>query len=730
MRLRALILALALALPTAPLAAQQRPPSAPAPARPSAATPEVVDIDFPGARSLDKALLESAIETEETHCRSPLLFWACALGAGWAERRATLDTARVRGDVDRLRKLYADWGYPQARVGSQIVPSGRTRVEVRFPIEEGRPTLVRSVRVVGLDSLPNPPRLPTLPLRPGRPYALPLLELSQRLITGRLADIGYPFATVEVGGNVASASGAADVVLTVHPGRPGVFDSTTIEAEAPIKEDAIRERLAYRPGQRFSTKALRRTHELIADLPIVKDATIEPSGVVGDSAVAIHVAVKATRRTGVQAEGTVSGASCLQLQTTAADRYFLGRPRVVSATVGVGNLLSGALSGFPCTGENAGFTKPAYFVTGDWREPVAPATWLLFSGTYVRQVQPPAFVQEAVQGRLGVSHRYASGLDAAVAYAPSRTRNPEQAAFLCAVWAACGAAANPFVDRWTSLSPVELSLALVPPLRAPYPEGPIRGLAASLPYSRTRGNIQLTPSAAGSPTLSHWNFGRGLLLARVTHRTGSRIEFAGRTRLGGLGGDDTLPQQLRFYGGGPLGVRGVQTNLLGRRFLRTSRETALNFGCFIQTDGCPPGTQIDPDQVDVLPTGGVFLLEASAEARAWLTGRVELAAFLDFGVVSGGFAPNSPVASVPNRPLATPGIGIRVLSPFGPLRLDVAYDPRHAQNLPLVVPDSLSSGDLFLGLVRYDPYGHGNPSGFTRFRRHLQLQFTAGQIGF
>ncbi|HET9983718.1 MAG TPA: BamA/TamA family outer membrane protein [Longimicrobiales bacterium] len=728
MRLRALLLALALALLAAPLAPQQRPPSAPAPT--AAKAPEVVDIDFPGARSLDKSLLESAIETEETHCRSPLLFWACAFGAGWAERRATLDTARVRGDVERLRKLYADWGYPQARVGSEIVPSGRNEVEVRFPVEEGRPTLVRSVRVVGLDSLPNPPRLPTLPLRPGRPYALPLLELSQRLITGRLADIGHPFATVEVGGNVASAGGAADVVLTVHPGRLGVFDSTTIEAQAPIEENEIRERLAYRPGERFSTKALRRTHELIADLPIVQEATIEPSGVVGDSAVAIHVAVKATRRTGVQAEGTVSAASCLQLQTTAADRYFLGRPRVVSATVGVGNLLAGSLGGFPCTGENAGFTKPAYFVTGDWREPVAPATWLLFSGTYVRQVQPPAFVREAAEARLGVSHRFPSGLDAALAYAPSRTRNLEEGSFLCAVWGACGPDAAPFADRWTTLAPGELSLALLPRLRAPYPEGPIRGLAASLPYSRTRGSLQLTSSAAGTPTLSDWSFGRSLLLATVTHRTGPRIELAARARVGGLGGDDTLPPQLRFYGGGPAGVRGVQANLLGRRLLVTSRRNALDFGCAIETGGCPGGTEVDPDKVDVQPAGGTFLLETSAEARTWISARVQLAAFVDYGFVRGGVPADAPVAAVSAAALATPGIGIRVLSPFGPLRLDVAYDPRHAQDLPLVVPDSLSPGDLFLGLVRYDPYGHGNPSGFTRFRRHLQLQFTAGQIGF
>lgn len=729
MRLRALLLALALAsAPTAALAAPERP--RPAPASAPANPPEVVDIEFPGARSLERSLLEGAILTEETRCRSPLLFWACAFGASWAERRATLDTARVRGDVERLRRLYAEWGYPEARVGSQIVPRGGNEVVVRFPIEEGRPTLVRSVRVVGLDSVPNPPRVPPLPLRPGRPYALALLDLSQRLITGRLADRGYPLATVEVGGDVAEAGRAADVVLTVHPGRPGVFDSTTIEVGAPIEEREIRARLAYRPGDRFSTKALRRTQELIADLPIVQQATVEPAGVVGDSAVAIHVKVEATRRTGIQAEGTLSAASCLQLQTTAADRYFLGRPRVVSATVGVGNLLAGSLGGFPCTGEHAGFTQTAYFVAADWREPVAPGTWLLVSGTYVRQVLPPAYVREAAEGRLGVSHLFASGLEALVAYAPSRTRNLEEGSFLCAVWGACGPAASPFIDDWTMLSPAEATLAYAPRLRAPYPEGPIRGLAAYLPYARTRGRLELATSAAGTPTISDWSFGRALLFATATRRAGSRIELAARARLGTLGGDDTLPPQLRFYGGGPTGVRGVPSNLLGRRFLLASRAEAERLGCAIETNGCPAGTEVDPDRVDVQPAGGNFLLEASAEARAWISSRVQLAAFADYGFVRGGVPDDAPVAAVSAAGLATPGIGIRVLSPFGPLRLDVAYDTWRARDLPLVTPDSLSPGDLFLGFVRYDPYGHGNPSGFTRFRRHLQLQFTVGQIGW
>ena len=73
------------------------------------------------------------------------------------------------------------------------------------------------------------------------------------------------------------------------------------------------------------------------------------------------------------------------------------------------------------------------------------------------------------------------------------------------------------------------------------------------------------------------------------------------------------------------------------------------------------------------PTGGNTLIVASAEWRLRLPslgGRVQLATFVDAGQVW-----NRPQQSFSISDLrVTPGVGVRVRSPIGPLRVDVAYN--------------------------------------------------------
>ena len=77
------------------------------------------------------------------------------------------------------------------------------------------------------------------------------------------------------------------------------------------------------------------------------------------------------------------------------------------------------------------------------------------------------------------------------------------------------------------------------------------------------------------------------------------------------------------------------------------------------------------------PTGGNTLIVASAECRYRLPslgGRVQLAGFVDAGQVW-----NRPQQSFTFSDLrVTPGMGVRVRSPIGPLRVDVAYNGYHS----------------------------------------------------
>ncbi|HEX9108748.1 MAG TPA: BamA/TamA family outer membrane protein [Longimicrobiales bacterium] len=676
-------------------------------------------------RSLPKDLVESALETQETHCKSFVLELFCGLDAGWAQRKAYLDSAAVQRDTGAIRRVYADWGYPAAHATAEIRSEGAREAVVVFRVSEGQPMRVRSIAVRGLEG--TGVSAPPLPLKPGQPYAPALLDAAQRLILARLGSSGRPFAQVEVTGNVEPGTSLADVVLNVTPGPMGVFGRTTIDARRPLSQSLVEQRIAWRAGARFDPRALARTQERLQRIPVVDTARVAPSaGGRGDSAVDVVVTVVPGRIAGLTGGGSLSSASCLTGDAYWTDRYFGGKPRVLTIGAGAANLLATSLNGFPCTGAGTGaFADPDYFVSGDWREPMGADTWLLLSANYSRQSAPGAYIYRGAGGRLALDRDVRPGLDAILSVAPSRTQSTAGAPFYCALFGVCSGARLGQLQDFTTLVPLGLDVIWAPPGHQTRLFGPASGPTAGLAVAPPRWLYTARLSGAAAPVTA-MHYARGEVSGSLTRLLGRRLELAARLRLGGLTSfGDTLPPQLRLFGGGPNGVRGAQQNLLGPKFLVADSAQAAALICGNTPGGCT-GVTITPNQVQVRSTGGNFLVESSLEGRIWVSERVQLAAFADYGYVRSGALAGAPGALSSEEAMLSPGVGIRFATPAGPLRLDVGYDPTRTIHYPLLAqrPDGTF---LNLGEATYDPYRQGSGSGFTRFRRHLQLQFSLGQ---
>lgn len=124
---------------------------------------------------------------------------------------------------------------------------------------------------------------------------------------------------------------------------------------------------------------------------------------------------------------------------------------------------------------------------------------------------------------------------------------------------------------------------------------------------------------------------------------GERLTFAGRARLGSVLGPEIAetPRDYLFYSGGGGSVRGQPFQSLGAEVI--------------------PG----PD--GPIKTGGMSVANLTAEVRFQVRERIGLAAFADAGKVwaEGGFTGESDWHS-------GAGVGVRYLTPIGPIRLDVA----------------------------------------------------------
>jgi translocation and assembly module TamA len=677
----------------------------------------VEDVDFAGVRALDEAVLRQAIETRESACTSPFYTPICAMAdADWAERRAFLDTAALRRDEEAIRRTYALWGFPDASAESAVDTLGDGDVRVRFAVVEGAPVRVRNVVLRGAEILPSLTPA-SLPIRAGDVYAQPRIQAAQRVVARRFGERGHAFVQVQAPPQPVEG-GLADVVIDVRPGPVAVFGPTTVRAEPPLQGDDVRRRLPYRPGQRFSPTLLEHAVERLYGLPIVDSVEIRPAPVTwSDSVVEVNVAVGRGKVVGYELEGVVGASRCLGAQGFVSHNYAFGAPRVVTLSASAFNLLASELCGRDESGE---FTEPAYTLRASLAEPVGRASWLLLEGGVLRETALGAYVRRGWQARVGLARELARGVTGTLGIAPERSDNETGGVFFCALYGDCGASAADRREQAYMLTPVEARLewerlgaraALGPP-----PPGPA-WLAPERP--RWVPSLSLSVSAAGAATGSDYDFARAVLEGSATRLVGRRVQVGARARLGVLAGADApLPPQLRLFGGGPRGVRGAPVNLLGPKIL-LARDSAR--AVCDDTAICAP---LAPDDVFVRGAGGDLLAEASVEARLWATRGLQLAAFVDAGAVRSRGGAAGPLGTR-TESVVTPGVGVLALTPAGPIRVDVAYNPSPVRTYPLLVR-SADGGYRLLGLVPYDPYGHDAPDAWTRFRRRLQFQLSMG----
>ncbi|HYK90987.1 MAG TPA: outer membrane protein assembly factor BamA [Acidobacteriota bacterium] len=128
-------------------------------------------------------------------------------------------------------------------------------------------------------------------------------------------------------------------------------------------------------------------------------------------------------------------------------------------------------------------------------------------------------------------------------------------------------------------------------------------------------------------------------------RLPASLLFAGSLRIGAkhpFGGDTTIPISERFFAGGGSSLRGFDTDFAG---------------------------PLDPVAKPPVPVGGNSLIIANLEVRVPLFSAVRIASFYDSGNVFRN------VSDTTLRGFShTIGIGIRVKTPFGPLRADYGYN--------------------------------------------------------
>ncbi len=467
----------------------------------------------------------------------------------------------------------------------------------------------------------------------------------------------------------------------------------------------------------------------------------------------------------VRTSAGFSTADFVQVEGRFTHNYWLGGARRLDVTGAVGNLGAEQLfSTFPFSlgnGFNANsdaqdaqaragrYFAPTYQVGADVRQ-----RWFgsprntLGAGVFLhRRSSPGVFVDRGQGANVAFTRQVLERVPVSATYRFEVSRVEAGDIYFCVNFGVCDVSTVRALQGQQRLSPLALTASVN---RTDDPLFPRRGVLARFEAEHasrfTASDYRYNRVTAEASTYRRLGFRGGSVLA-LRARGGWVGALAGTNTAVGVsraaidGGAEILHPRKRFYAGGSRSVRGFGENQLGPRVLTvdpnvlTGRTISGGDTSYATAPGCRPPIDVQAcfaarrdsltdDAFTPRPLGGTTLLEGNVELRFPVWQQLWGAVFVDGAIL--GERSLGDIAT--GTQAITPGVGVRYVSPVGPVRVDVGFRPRLVERFPVVTETVDSTGTRRLVPLGVDGgcRGEGGRDGCRGF----PLAGTTGLRGF
>lgn len=214
------------------------------------------------------------------------------------------DPLELERDAVRIRDYYEQRGILHTDVGFEVKPdTSKRRVAVVFVIDEGKPTLLRTVRLengdsAGVDSTKALPRevvrAAHRAVAPAQNHRFGSIEAStaERRARTAMRNLGYAFSTVWSRTLVDTAADTATFEMRLRPGPRARIARIDVTGNDLLSDHIIKRELPFRVGNWYTASELSKGRRAVQGLDLIREARVELApGQQPDTAVGINVAV-------------------------------------------------------------------------------------------------------------------------------------------------------------------------------------------------------------------------------------------------------------------------------------------------------------------------------------------------------------------------------------------------------------------------------------------------------
>jgi outer membrane protein insertion porin family/translocation and assembly module TamA len=667
----------------------------------SAGDTEVRGLDFNGNHEFTDAELANAIVT------TPSAWARRYLDLPFSARRC-LDEQEFANDRLRLILFYRRRGFPAVTVDTGRIAAGRGGARVEFNIREGPATVLRSLLITGLDSLPNSREITAaIPIAAGKRFDRTKVDAAIDLMTRRLRNSGYPAVSAHNSFATTDSGLVAFDTLTITPGTLTRFGRLAIGVTpSPHKKQHISDRTVKRivgidSGAVFREQALVDAQRALYQTDAYTHVAIALDSAGGsrigrDSIAPLDIALAENTMHAARAGAGYGTLDCFRATGELDDYNFLNGARHLTiqgrvSKIGIGSPLDGAPDLCPQAKADPYSGQLNYYLGATLRQPVffGLRTVPTLTAYTSRVSEYRVYVRTtSIGGVASLQYQRWARTPVTFGYTMDFGRTESQPALFCAVFNLCTAEERDRVQKNQRLAVVNAVISHDATNDA------IAPTSGSLMRFEMRHASPLVFSDSGlqfntllGEASKYVSVGGGNVLAM---RVRGGLVFSGSFRTN----QGFIPPQERLYAGGPSSVRGFAQNELGAAtYIAPSYSTVTILDTAGHTDTYFRylGTA-KPRRV--VPVGGNSLVVANLELRLRspiFPDVLQFGAFVDAGDVwnrggattFGGF--NIKV---------TPGIQIAALTPVGPVRVVVGYNPYQQPAGPLYYESAENAGAL------------------------------------
>jgi outer membrane protein insertion porin family len=584
----------------------------------------VDEIEFEGVDAFSEGRLRRVMSTR----RKWILSWFTGAGV--------LKEEELKTDVERLTAFYYDNGYIQVRVDDIEVTREGDDLILRVRIEEGEQYRIGNVRFEG-EVLDDQEKLVKASgLESGEIFKPSRLRESIFSVTEAYGDLGRAFAEAVPLTDVKEETKTVDISFRMTSGPLVSVDRIEIRGNTKTRDEVVRRELRLEEGEQFTGKGLRQGTSRVRRLGIFDEVKVESARTDEPDKVNLVVDVKEGRTGTFSAGAGFSSEDSLLANARITERNLFGRGQTATFNVDFGAKRRNFRLAFA---EPWAFDIP--LLLG-----VDVFSWSYEFSDFERGGTGASLRASYPLWELGLRNALGASLDDIRAGIEYRIENT-------------------VIDGVSRTAPASIKEEEGTFLTSSLRPSIVRN-TIDMPFDPTEGSLSSASAEfaglGGDNDFTKFDVSTRWYFPFYRHESGWKLVYSVAGTFGyGFGDGGTsgveLPLSERYFPGGINTVRGFQSRTLGPR--ETWRDYKNGDRRTSEVGGSSQLIINNEIIFPIIPDAGVKGVVFFDAGQAWLKD-------------DGDPATNDNGIDLGDLRLAT-GVGLRWLSPFGPLRIEIGF---------------------------------------------------------